>query len=214
MIRYKSKRGYELSPELAYCVGLLAADGCLSSDGRHIDFTSKDYEQVQVYRQIVCPHAKIGTKRNGQGQTAYRVQLGSVAFYDFLISLGLTPRKSKTIGKLAIPDDFYSDFLRGYFDGDGTTYGFQDMRWKNSFMYYTVFISASTGFLEWLRLQNTRLMGTTTGSLRSSTSAFVLSYAKADSQILYSFMYYNEVVPRLFRKQTKLQTFFAADPYL
>ena len=28
---------------LWYLVGLIATDGCLSSDGRHIDITSKDY---------------------------------------------------------------------------------------------------------------------------------------------------------------------------
>lgn len=32
------------SKDLWYLIGLITTDGCLSSDGRHIDITSKDYE--------------------------------------------------------------------------------------------------------------------------------------------------------------------------
>ena len=46
--------------ELAYAVGLLTTDGSLSKDGRHIDLTSKDVEQlieegVQVFPEIMVP---------------------------------------------------------------------------------------------------------------------------------------------------------------
>jgi len=34
------------SKELAYVIGLLVTDGCLSKNGRHIDPTSKDREQL------------------------------------------------------------------------------------------------------------------------------------------------------------------------
>jgi len=33
---------YKWTPELAYIVGLITTDGCLSSDGRHLTFTSCD----------------------------------------------------------------------------------------------------------------------------------------------------------------------------
>ncbi len=33
---------------LAYAVGLITTDGCLSKDGRHIDLTSKDLEQCEL----------------------------------------------------------------------------------------------------------------------------------------------------------------------
>ena len=37
------------SPNFAYALGLLTTDGCLSGDGRHIDFTSQDNEQLQNF---------------------------------------------------------------------------------------------------------------------------------------------------------------------
>ena len=40
------------SPELAYAIGLIASDGCLSSNGRHIVLVSKDKEQIMNLRAI------------------------------------------------------------------------------------------------------------------------------------------------------------------
>ena len=37
----------------------------------------------------------------------------------FLLSIGLIPRKSLTLGTLKIPDQYFVDFLRGLIDGDG-----------------------------------------------------------------------------------------------
>jgi hypothetical protein len=83
--------------------------------------------------------------------------MSNTALYDFLLSIGLTSNKSKTISVLGVPPEYYADFLRGCFDGDGTTYSYWDTRWKSSFMYYIAFVSASPPFLEWLRRENVLL---------------------------------------------------------
>ncbi len=49
-MRPLEKINIQWSPELAYAIGLLVADGCLSKDGRHIDFTSKDLELVESFK--------------------------------------------------------------------------------------------------------------------------------------------------------------------
>ncbi len=89
--RYIYKNSYQWSSALAYVVGLITTDGCLSKDRRHIDFTSKDTELVSLYRDIIKPKSKIGTKSNGRGQLAHRVQISDVSFYDFLEDIGLRP---------------------------------------------------------------------------------------------------------------------------
>src|SRR3972149_3362535 len=38
------------APELAYAVGLLAPDGNLSGDGRHLSLTSKDRDLLETFR--------------------------------------------------------------------------------------------------------------------------------------------------------------------
>ncbi|HEX7017458.1 MAG TPA: LAGLIDADG family homing endonuclease, partial [Patescibacteria group bacterium] len=137
---------------MAYIVGLITADGCLSNDGRHIIFVSKDLEQVQNFSNILKLEGKIALKKGGYTgrKEYYFVQFSNVNLYRFLVSLGLHPNKSKSLGKLSIPDDYFADFLRGCLDGDGFTYSYLDKRWRSSFMLYTGFTCASYDHLNWM----------------------------------------------------------------
>lgn len=195
----------EWSNDLAYAVGLLAADGCLST-GNLIDLTSKDKEQVQTFVEILQLRAKIGVKKSGSGQYAYRVQFKNVFFYEFLLSAGLTPAKSKTLGALQIPDEYFFHFLRGAFDGDGSTYSYFDPRWKASYMFYTNFVSASHDHIEWLQHEIYRRLGISGYITVAKNRSFVqLRYAKADSLKLLRAMYPRNDVRCLSRKRLKIQ---------
>jgi len=213
MSRYKYKKVYSLNTDIAYVVGLITSDGCLLNNNRHINFTSKDLELINIVQKILNIDVKFSKKISYYGSQAYHLQFSNVAFYDFLLDIGLTTAKSRTIKPLFMPDEFYADFLRGYFDGDGTVYGFKDKRWNNSFMYYTEFVSASRVFLEWLQLNNGRLSNVGNGRIKMGRRAFVLSYAKSDSQKLFSFMYHAKNLPSLSRKRLKFIDFLESDPY-
>jgi hypothetical protein len=142
------------SSQIAYAVGLMASDGCLQQSGRHLDFTSKDLEQIENLKNCLGIAVPIGTKRRTADESKgilYRVQWSDVTLYKFFHSIGLTPKKSLTIGALQIPDKYFFDFLRGSFDGDGCFYSYFDPRWKHSFMYYLTFCSASHAHVLWLR---------------------------------------------------------------
>ena len=188
-MRYKAKKTYEWSPEIAYNVGLMASDGCLSSDGRHLLFVSNDLEQLNNFAKSINKDLKIKPHNNSYHKTAHRVQFSDTAYYDFLKTIGLTSRKSKTIGHLKVPGKFYCHFLRGVFDGDGTTYAYYDTRWRASYMYYTGFASASKAFLEYLTQKNTELIGTKGKSIRNGSRSYSLVYSKKDSYKLYYAMY-------------------------
>lgn len=210
-MRYVQKRSYSWSPLIAYSVGLIASDGCLQKDGRHIDFTSTDIEQLNNFCLSLGRNIPISRKQNSSLQLAYRVQFSDVAYYDFLLAAGLMPNKSKVLNALAIPSELYADFLRGVFDGDGTTYGYMDPRWKSSFMFYIGFTSASLNFVRYLQAENMRLASLTSGSLRAGTRAYTLMYAKADAHKLYSYMYYSKNMLCLSRKRIKLEAFINKD---
>ena len=121
MKRYKPRqvRSFDWSPELAYVVGLLTTDGSLSSDRRHISFTSQDIELITHVKTILRKKNKIGFTRNFRSE-AYRIQICDVQMYDWLLSIGLMPKKSLIIGKIKIPNKYFIDFLRGHLDGDGS----------------------------------------------------------------------------------------------
>jgi len=210
-MRYQTKINYRWSDSIAYSVGLMASDGCLQSDGRHLDLTSVDTEQLKNFSKAIGKNLRISLKHNSPTNRAYRVQFSDVAYYDFLIRIGLTPRKSKTINELAIPDKFYTHFLRGLFDGDGTTYSYMDLRWKNSFLYYVCFVSASKDFLKYIASMNSKIIETNGSSIRKSGRAYILSYAKNDSYLLYKFMYKNTASLFLSRKRQKLEASILRD---
>lgn len=74
-----------------------------------------------------------------------------MSLYNWLVDIGLTPNKSKTIGKLKIPEEYFFDFLRGCFDGDGSIYAYWDPRWESGYVFHISFVSVSPSFLEWLQ---------------------------------------------------------------
>ena len=195
------------SPKLAYAIGLLATDGCLSGDGRHLEFSSKDKEQVRNFIGYLGIKNKITQKLSGHSKKFYpRVQFGDVVFYRFLIQIGLTTAKSKTLGQLDIPKKYFFDFLRGSFDGDGTFYSYWDPRWKSSYMFYTVFISASKVHIDWIReclFEHMKVRGHITHDGRKIT--YQLKYAKRESLKILRKMYYDRAVVCLKRKRLKIE---------
>lgn len=211
-MRYRQKRSYSWSDSIAYSVGLIASDGCLYKDGRHIDLTSNDTQQLLNFsKSIGRDDLKITKKFNGIGMNSYRLQFSDVAYYDFLIRAGITPAKSKTISIINVPDQHYSHFLRGVFDGDGSCYAYIDKRWKNSYMFYITFCSASEEFIRYIRAKNSFIAGTSPGALRFAKRAWTLFYAKADSKKIFDCMYKDVSDLRLNRKYYKLVSFIQKD---
>lgn len=194
------------SSDLAYAVGLITTDGSLSIDERHINLTSKDLDQIQNFIEILGLTNKIGIKSNGHSEKRYyTVQFGNVKFYRFLLRIGLTPHKSKTLGRILIPDRYFRDFLRGHLDGDGCTYSYWDPRWKSSFMFYTNFMSASEEHLRWIKEKIQTLSGIAGKLTFHGKSYFHLRFAKNDSIKLMRFVYYKSNLICLKRKRFKIE---------
>lgn len=64
--------------DLWYLVGLITADGCLSSDGRHTDITAKDKDFLQELGARLKISNAIGQKKNGMGLVYRRIQIGGI----------------------------------------------------------------------------------------------------------------------------------------
>ncbi len=201
-----SKASTKWSPELAYAVGLITTDGSLSIDGRHIILVSKDRQLLNTFKRCLNLKNKIGSRRGGftNEKKYHHVQFGDINFYKWLLKIGLTPNKARTINKLSIPNKFFMDFLRGHCDGDGYFYSYWDKKWPNSFMFYVNFISSSPLHLYWLKEKINNLLGIKGHITQGSGSTQILRFAKRESRILILKMYYNNNVPCLLRKRKKL----------
>lgn len=217
-LRLPNKK-YIWSPELAYAVGLLVTDGCLSKDGRHIVFRSCDIDQIEAMRLCLNTHTTIEAPRyevEHNQKICYRIQIGNVQLYRWLLSIGLFPRKSYTIGQIDIPDELFRDFLRGHLDGDGTIVTYRDsynISKNPAYIYirlFVRFISASEQHMMWIRSTLTRLLQVH-GDIsnyrgpKSTVPLWSLKFMKHESIKLLGWLYYDPYIPYLERKRKKAE---------
>ena len=193
----KSKVQLTWSNNFAYAIGLITTDGNLSPDLRHLHITSKDYEIVINARRCLGINNKIGKKaRGGSKEKKYYVlQFGDKNFFEFLLELGLTPRKSKTLSELRIPRKYFADFFRGCIDGDGSIS--ISSHPESQYPQYKVRLcSASKSFLEWNLKLCRRLFLVDGGSIskRNKSSIYTLTFAKNDSIKILRIIYVKNVL--------------------
>lgn len=114
--------------DMAYVLGYFVADGCISvTHGRRqpytINITSKDKSHLQKIRRVMDSEHKISRKTgNAQRSVAYQLQVRNYALARDLIKRGIKPRKTYNLEPIKIPSKYFSDFIRGFFDGDGSVY--------------------------------------------------------------------------------------------
>lgn len=215
---------YKWSPSLAYAVGLIATDGYISKDNRHIVLTSSDYDQIVTFRECLGKDNKITINPPTpiSKKTSYRIQIGDVVLLEWLKSIGLQTNKSLTIGKLKIPDRFYPDFLRGSLDGDGHIRSYIDKynTYKNpKYIYKRFFVffnSASKKHIVWIR-QNVAKLLKISGSFQENhsktqlglNSMFSVKYSTKEAIKLVNWIYYNNGVPCLKRKRNLAEQYLS-----
>lgn len=217
-----SSINFDWTSDLAYVIGLLATDGCLSNDGRHITMRSSDIQQLETFRKCLNISNKIGQTFNDgwAKKPAYRIQFGNVQFYKWLLEIGLFPAKTYTIGEIKVPDKYFFDFLRGHLDGDGSIVTYTD-NWntfKNpKYIYkriYIRFISASEKHIAWLA-ENIFRLSKIKGHLHQNkptrdfqtTSIWEIKFTKNDSLKLYPYLYPSNDIACLLRKRRKIEDF-------
>ncbi len=174
---------------LWYLVGLITSDGCLSSDGRHVDITSEDQDFLQTIKDQLKLTSQVCIKNKDFSNQAYRIQIANKGFYDFLLSIGLTQNKSLTLGGLKIPDKYFVDFLRGEIDGDGSIRSWihpTNKRGQCSLRIY----SGSKRFINWLSNTTEQLLKVSGKIHKNAVSVWVLKYGKMAAQEIVGHCYY------------------------
>ena len=173
---------------------------------------SKDIQLLRTFREILGLKNKITAKKSSYTgkKDCHYVQFSDVILYKWLLAIGLMPNKTKRLKEVKIPDKYFFDFLRGYFDGDGSCYGYWDKRWRSSFMFYTSFVSGNLNYIKWLRT-HIKNLAQIKGHISKSKKTWMLKYAKNESKILFSKMYHKKNLPRLERKYKKLKSILEID---
>ena len=213
---YRARAGASVTPtwtaDLAYIVGLIATDGCLISGRTQIAFVSKDREQCETLLRLLHRSNAIRETTGPLGTRAYRVQFGDAVLYRWLLSIGLSPRKSLTLGAIAVPDEHLLSLTRGLLDGDGTiinrTYRADTRAPRPYYWEYlqTKFVSASHAHLLWLAAALDRVAAVRgylhrNGTTTAGNPMYELRYGKHASVSLLGQLYADMNAPCLSRKR-------------
>lgn len=196
---------------LAYAVGLIATDGCLVTGRKRIQFGSEDRELVELLLACLARPARIREERTRIGNRYYRTQFGDARFYDWLLSIGMAPRKSLTLKGIAVPEQHIPALVRGLLDGDGSighhryradTGGRAGYVWE---FFWVAFSTSSESHATWLRGCIERSFGVR-GSIgrtvvAGKAPAFQLRYGKRASETLLSKLYADPDAAALTRKR-------------
>lgn len=198
---------------MAYIVGLLATDGCPSKDRRHLILTSRDRELVETFLACLGRPIRYSVGRTRRGRRAYYAQFSDVAFYDWLLAIGLTPRKSLTLGPIDVPNEYLIALARGLLDGDASVSVFHHRPTRAKYPDYeyerlwVFFLSASRAHIDWLRARFKELLGLN-GYVepivrKKRHDLFRLKYGNRESIVLLRLLYSDPNAPCLDRKRRK-----------
>lgn len=189
------------SPEMAYVLGLIITDGCITDQGT-ISLSMNDREILEKVKIAVGSDHPITASKYQPG--LHHFHFAREGMVNELANLGIGPRKSLTVKFPPVPDAFMSDFIRGIFDGDGSVY-FRKGNRKYPLM--TSFCSGSRDFIIELESNLCKLgMPKRTIYEQKTKNGFFynIKFSHKDSQKLFNILYENYTnIPFLERKYNK-----------
>lgn len=208
--KYKCKTDYfkDLNSNSCYILGNIASDGHIDTNGRNrlvFGINKKDIQLLEFIRDEISPQSII-TKPNRLD--AISLGISSKILIQDLISLGLDNKKSglKFIFN-KIPKEYYYDFIRGFFDGDGCI-SYQKRFRHNK--YKSVEAKVSFYNLDFELLKTIKdILGF--GSIYKSNfcRCYMLENTNFNNiQCFYNNIYYNNKIFYLKRKKEKFEQFF------
>jgi len=110
------------TPEKAYWLGFLYADGHVSDTGAlHLQLQGRDIEVLENLKKAVNYNGNIKLRKI-KNKDYYGLRIWSVQMCASLRRLGINRQKTKSPQIPIIKTIFYKDFIRGLIDGDGTIY--------------------------------------------------------------------------------------------
>lgn len=140
-----------------YLLGVFITDGCVQEieSKKVVSLTSKDKEWIEIIKNIICPELPLQFY-NG----AWNFRINSVKLANWLIKNNCVPSKSLTVKAPEIPDEYFSNFLRGCIDGDGTfgIYNILDKRSKKEKYHKQIICALCSGSKDFIFALNRKLL--------------------------------------------------------
>jgi hypothetical protein len=195
------------SHNMAYVFGLWCADGHIYAENNTYSFSialkeSDRYllETIKKDLQFEAPLRKAETKspRSESTSTIYKLTVGSKILVEDLLGLGGQQRKSLIMKLPVVPNQFFPDFIRGLFDGDGTiVYDSAARTWKAGIY------SGTESFVKELQAVLTNRITDLSCPIQKARKLFCLTFSANNARRLAKFMYNSPSLLFLYRKYNR-----------
>jgi len=183
------------SPNMAYILGYIYADGCILRNRYRLKIASCDKSHLRSILYIMkSNYPMLANWSENRKRPNYCSIVDRKSVYFDLVKLGLIPRKSKVAKFPSVPKKYFFHFLRGYFDGDGSVYYDRPHINRGDKKYIrlnTSFTSASYDFLDTLQKLISKKLNIVQQRLSKNYDAFRLKYSTKDSLKLLKQLYKN-----------------------
>lgn len=185
------------SHEMAYCLGFITADGHVWKNRTFVTIriSDKDRAILEFIRNHMSPTSKV---REDSKHCQVQICIKSQQIWDDLQKYGVN--HDKTFGlkvDFDIPNEYWPDYLRGFFDGDGSIWSITR---RTQPYFYSSFSCASRPMLDYL--QNRLGMG----SIRCLRGKYYeLKFCQPDTVKLGKIMYEEPCCFKLQRKYDRFQ---------
>lgn len=204
---------------MAYILGFIYADGTIyvSSRGKYLVVTNTDGVVISaIKKHLDSTHKIIIRDLEPPRKSQFILRIGNKNLYNSLTLRGLCPNKSLTARLPIIPQKFLSNFLLGYFDGDGCVNLYRTKGTRKKLIMRklsVIFTSGSKAFLEDIIKVLRKSVALKQSVVYASHRSFQLRFATFDSVALFKFFYKNAPKDLLFRRKFKVfQKYFELRP--
>jgi hypothetical protein len=192
------------TPDKAYLLGFITADGAVVNDILSIEISNKDIDLLFYAKQQINPNATITSCK---GRNTSKVSFCAKKIGKDLSKYGIVQNKSKIIKRVPIeliPKDFLKFYFRGLIDGDGCIL-------KNGG------INIYSGSIDFIKdVQNilVKEVQLTPLSIYKGTSYFISWNSKRDKEKLFHYLYddldkcfyYKRKYQRLYKSLNQVNT--------
>ena len=175
------------SSDMAYICGFLITDGSISGNRIKLALQIQDKYILENMAKTVGYTGNVLdgiAKCKGKEYPYSQLDITCYEWLDSLRKIEIYPNNTFTANFPDIPSEFIHDFIRGVFDGDGST--------KQGRYLRTGFYNGSYNLIEGLNNRLVELGLSDRNIYKTKTNCYCIEYAQKDSLKLYNVMYKGE----------------------
>ncbi len=188
----------EWFPGMAYVLGLIITDGCISKSGT-VSLCINDRDLLEKVKMTMDSGHPVRQSRHQKG--LYSLIFAREELVADLNNIGVFPKKSHNVRFPDVPEAHLVDFIRGVFDGDGSV--FFEKR-SSRCPLRSKFMSGSRHFIETLE-NKLRILGMPERNIYEQKTKngilYMFRYSHRDSSDLFRILYKDALESGLFLRR-------------